>query len=124
MGWLCWNIGWINSRKDIDEVFKRDVIAKDCKVLKSCCRGYTWWVAAVQDPSGDVWAVTCRYHYNPKTGDFGYKWMDESYGPGFYNYPKSYFKLLTPTTSKYANEWRAELVRRWTEKDRKKEEIA
>ena len=118
MGWLCWNIGWIRSRKDIDDIFRNEVVGERYEVLKSCCRGYTWWVAAIKDKeTGDVWAGISRYHYNGKTGEFGYKWMDESYGPGFYRYPKSYFKLLTPTKSQWANEWREEQQKRWRKKD-------
>lgn len=105
MGWLCWNT-WISSRKDIDEIIRKGM-GDRFEVLKSCCRGYTWWVAAIRDKeTGDVWAGIAKYHWNPKAHYFGYKWMDESYGPFFYNYPKSYFKLLTPTKSEFANEWR------------------
>lgn len=114
MGWLCWNIGCIFSRKDIDRIFREQVVGHNHEVLKSCCRGYTWWVAAVRDKtSGEVWAATAKYHYNGKTGEFGYKWMDESYGPCYYNYPKSYFKLLTAPCNEYARVWREEVRKRW-----------
>lgn len=114
MGWLCWNIGMIRSRKDIDDIFRNEVVGRNYEVLKSCCRGYTWWVAAIKDKrTGQVWAGIAKYHYSGSSGEFGYKWMDESYGPYFYNYPKSYFKLLTPTDSEFANEWRAEVQKRW-----------
>ena len=106
MGWLFWNVGRLSSRKEIDEIMKKGM-GDRYEVLKSCCRGYTWWVAAIKDKeTGDIWAGMAKYHYNGRTGEFGYKWMDESYGPFFYNYPKSYFKLLTPTKSEFANEWR------------------
>lgn len=114
MGWMCWHIGYAVSRKEIDRIFREQVVGENYEVLKSCCRGYTWWVAAIRDKrTGQVWAGISKYHFNPKDGMFGYKWMDESYGPYFYNYPKSYFKLLTPTDSKFAQEWRAEVQARW-----------
>ena len=113
MGWLYWNT-WIASRRDIDNIFRNEIVSKNYEVLKSCCRGYTWWVAAIRDKkTGDVWAGIAKYHWNPMTHEFGYKWMDETYGPYFYNYPKSYFKLLTPTPSMFANQWRREVQRRW-----------
>lgn len=40
-------------------------------------------------------------HYN-----FGYKEMDETMGPVYYECPKKILDLLTPTDSKYAVEWR------------------
>ncbi len=106
MGWLCWQT-YVSSRKDIDEIFRKEVISSGYEVLKSCCRGYTWWVAAIKNKkTGDVIAATVKYHWNPRDKMFGYKWMDESYGPYFLGYPKSYFKLLTPTTNEFALEWR------------------
>ena len=114
MGWLCWNIGYVGSRKRIDEIFRNEVVGEGYEVLKSCCRGYTWWVAAIKDKkTGQVIAATVKYHWNPKSHDFAYKWMDESYGPYYYNYPKSYFKLLTPTDCEFAREWRARVQSRW-----------
>lgn len=38
--------------------------------------------------------------------NFSYKDMDETCGPYAYDCPASILKLLTPTTSEYANEWR------------------
>ena len=113
MGWLCWNT-YIGSRKDIDNIFRNEIIGKDFEVLKSCCRGYTWWVAAIRNKkTGQVIAGVAKYHWNPKDMTFGYKWMDETYGPYFYNYPKSYFKLLTPTEDKFAQEWREKVKAGW-----------
>ena len=107
MGWLVWWIGKAGSRKMIDEIFRTQVVGEHHEVLKSCCRGYSWWCAAIRDKrTGQVWAGISKYHYNPKNGEFGYKWMDETYGPYFTNYPKSYFKMLSPTDSEYAKQWR------------------
>ena len=107
MGWMVWHIGRAGSRKDIDRIFREEIVGENFEVLKSCCRGYTWWCAAIRDKkTGQVWAGISKYHFCPSDGSFGYKWMDETYGPYFTNYPKSYFKLLTPTDSEFANEWR------------------
>jgi hypothetical protein len=55
-----------------------------------------------------VFAVVCLIRYYPKDPyyNFGYKDMDESLGPYCYNCPERILTLLTPTNSKYANEWR------------------
>ena len=41
-----------------------------------------------------------------RDGHFGYKDMDESMGPNYYNCPKRILDLLTPTEYEYAQEWR------------------
>jgi len=57
--------------------------------------------------SREVFAVVCRIHYNSKEYfNFGYKDMDETMGPYYYNCPERILNLLTPTTSQYAIEWR------------------
>lgn len=38
--------------------------------------------------------------------NFSYKDMDESMGPCYHNCPESILRLLSPTDSEYANEWR------------------
>ena len=118
MGWLVWYEGRMGSRKEIDRIFRERIVGKRFEVLKSCCRGYTRWCAAVKDKeTGEVFAVMPRYHFCPSDGSFGYKWEDESYGPFFYNYPKSYFDLLTPTDIEFANEWREEMRKRYAQKE-------
>ncbi len=38
------------------------------------------------------------------------KTMDESMGPNYYDMPVSYLKLLSPTSSEYAREWREKVL--------------
>ena len=38
-------------------------------------------------------------------------------GLQIYNYPKSYFDLLTPTDIEFANEWREEMRKRYAQKE-------
>ena len=38
------------------------------------------------------------------------KIMDETFGPGWHDCPEKVFKLLTPTTNKWALEWREQVV--------------
>jgi hypothetical protein len=62
------------------------------------------------DGTRDVWAAVFMLKYNPKDRDgytFGYKDMDETCGPNIDNCPAKILDLLTPTTSEWANQWRA-----------------
>jgi hypothetical protein len=53
-----------------------------------------------------VFAVVILLNYAKGYHNFGYKDMDESCGPVESNCPERILKLLTPTDSEYANEWR------------------
>ena len=55
----------------------------------------------------EVFAVVCLLHYKPNEYyNIGYKDMEESEGPYYYNCPERILKLLTPTTNEYALRWR------------------
>ena len=51
--------------------------------------------------------------------NFGYKDMDESCGPCYYDCPKSILNLLSPTDNKYALEWRRKCYEKAAEKETK-----
>ena len=55
-----------------------------------------------------VVAVVCILSYPKKDPyyNFGYKDMDETMGPYYYDCPEKILKLLTPTNSIHAKEWR------------------
>lgn len=62
--------------------------------------------AAIKDKTtGEIFAII--YLIDLSKGDFGYKAMDKTIHPYYYNCPERIFKLLNPTTSEYANQWRA-----------------
>jgi len=55
----------------------------------------------------EVFAVVCLLDYKPNDYyNFGYKDMEESEGPYYYNCPERILRLLTPTTNEYALKWR------------------
>ena len=57
----------------------------------------------------EVFAAIWLFHYKRSDFDdynFGYKEMDESVGPYYYNCPASILDLLTETKNEYAIEWR------------------
>ena len=83
------------------------------RVLDSCIKQYRTYYAAVErvvdgDPSTRiVLAVVCLIASRPKTQlPFGFKAMDETTGPYESKCPERILKLLTPTDSKRANDWR------------------
>ena len=51
-------------------------------------------------------AMVCLIINTPK--EFGYKDMDETCGPNYYNAPKKLLEMLTPIESEWANQWRAD----------------
>jgi hypothetical protein len=55
-----------------------------------------------------TFAVVCLLDYQPKAHfNFGYKDMEESMNPYYYDCPQSILDLLTPTTNEDALAWRA-----------------
>jgi hypothetical protein len=65
------------------------------------------YMAIKNKETGEVFGCVCLTRWNPKdVYNFGYKDMEESMGPGASDCPEKILKLLTPTTSPYAIEWR------------------
>jgi len=65
-----------------------------------------------------VFGMVCLIHYTRNDYyNFGYKDMDESMGPYYYNCPERILKLLTPTTYQNAIKWRKKC---WEGIERKK----
>lgn len=55
-----------------------------------------------------VWALVLLIHHMPRSYyNFGYKDMDETMGPYYFNCPAKILDLLTPIDNDYANTWRA-----------------
>jgi len=65
-----------------------------------------------------IFGIACLIHYARNDYyNFGYKDMEESMGPFLYSCPERILKLLTPTTYRYAIEWRKKC---WENIERKK----
>jgi len=56
--------------------------------------------------SNIVYAAVVLWSYSKKNGELTTKQMDESMGPGYCGATAKLLKLLTPTDSKYALDWR------------------
>ena len=127
MGWThcsiayCWkdkvvngrHVGVVDRRKECDKLLtwcrtdEKGNVVSSGEVLKSAMVGRTYY-AAVRNNKGEVWAavfLTCGKTKWDNTL-WGYKDMDETMGPSECKCPASILALLTPTDSKWANEWR------------------
>ncbi|MGO5174556.1 hypothetical protein ACTQ2N_05060 [Ruminococcus sp. LCP21S3_E8] len=74
------------------------------KVLKSSMVGTTYYAAVETIKTKEVFAVI--FLTSVRDGEFMYKDMDETENPYECRCPKGILKLLSPTNSEYALEWR------------------
>lgn len=105
-------MGWTFERKEpgvtLKEWFKHFAEVEcrmevlDVEVLGSVI------YAAVRDAGSEqvVGSVILTEAASNPRYNFGYKLMDESMGPMYYECPERIIKLLTPTDSEWANKWR------------------
>ena len=108
MGWTFYDSfyykpnGEVDRKAEIDNGFDAGYT-----VLKSSMVGSTYYAAIKKDKTGEVFAYIALTSSDKKRGyNFGYKSMDETCGPVECQCPQSILKLLTPTDSEWANQWR------------------
>lgn len=91
----------------------------ECDAINTCTDGYRRWKVLKSSMVGTIYygaieistptdrdVVAVVFKTYTDGGDFGYKDMDETMIPCYYDCPKSILDLLTPTDNEYANEWR------------------
>ena len=105
MGWTWYNAtewkgGKINRKAECDKQFT--YANSPYEVLKSSMVGTTYYAAVKK---GDI-VFAAVFLTSTDGWDFGYKDMDETVGPYYYDCPQSILKLLTPTDNETANNWR------------------
>lgn len=112
MGWLCYDI-YTSPKKECDRLLNYEDENIIQETLGSCMKGNVYYAAVSRTNkttnTNIVFAAVFRTFYSPrakKEPNFGYKDMDETMHPYYYDFPEKYFKLLTPTDNKYAIEWR------------------
>lgn len=107
MGWL---FGYYERRTLIEHL----VNGNGVKTLKHFLSGNNLW--CVHEHDGQRWACLYLLRGSPRIKDdpynWGYKDVDETMGPNEISFPYTWLDLLTPTDSKYANEWRARVKAR------------
>ena len=111
MGWTSYNAthykkGKIDRIAEVKSLFEGE---ENYKVLKASSVGSTVYMAIEKEVDGEkivfgavyLTSINMKDYYN-----FSYKDIDETSGPCERECPESILKLLTPTDSKWANEWR------------------
>jgi hypothetical protein len=73
--------------------------------------------------AGEVWALVILMQRTRGEHNFGYKEMDETVGPGYYDAPARILDALTPTEHEWANQWRAECRKHLTKRETVKQEV-
>lgn len=121
MGWL---FGW-NTRKELADHL---ISGNGVRTLKHCFKGNNLW--AVQEYTHPETNVTTRFialyllrgrnkpSFDYHSDGWGYKDMDESAGPYYYNCPLAYLDMV-PDPGGYATEWRAKVREYWAKRNRK-----
>jgi hypothetical protein len=114
MGWTYYYKNWKTIQEFFEKQFRTDSENIKFTVLDSSLVNRQEAYAAIkyQDIESNkeyVFAATYLVRFNRGYYNFGYKDMDESCGPGMYNCPERIMKLLTPTESNYAIEWRKKM---------------
>ena len=110
MGWLSFNVESTKNRKQImDDQFNSEHL----EVVKSAMVGTVYYAAVKSLKQGKIFGLVCLTSVqNKEWYNFGYKDMDESMGPAYYDCPKSILDLLSPTEYEWAKEWRAQCYKR------------
>lgn len=110
-------MGWLFSTNWPTRASMREHLCNDngLKTIKSCWKGNNLW--AVQEftyDQGEKAGQTVRFialylvRWHGDCQGWGYKDMDESAGPYYYNCPISYLDMV-PDPGGYATEWRAKV---------------
>lgn len=120
MGWTGYhasyytNRGTVDRKKELDTHFNTENENATWKVLKSSMVGSVYYAAVEYTPKVEadrskhcVFGLVCLTSVDMKDyHNFSYKDMSEDMGPAESNCPVSILKLLSPTNSEFATEWR------------------
>lgn len=107
-------MGWLFGHYERSTLVKHLTDGNGVKTIKHCLVGNNLW--CVHEHDGQRWACLYLLRGSPRIKDdpynWGYKDVCESMGPNEISFPYTWLDLLTPTDSKYANEWRARVKAR------------
>lgn len=116
MGWSWYNAkhyknGNVDRKAECDEMCTFETEKKTNRVLKSTMVGKMYYAAIEttykEVPKREVWAAVFITGTNSKDYyNFGYKDMDETMHPYYYDCPNSILELLTETDNENARTWR------------------
>ena len=109
---MGWTYTYKRKGQSIEDFFKERWENDHFKILK--CRTYFrrelyMLCTAIPKDGGPAtnFAAMCLIHFCPRDRDynFGYKDMDQSCGPNYYNCPDEILDAISPTDSENANNW-------------------
>lgn len=120
MGWTFYNVmtdytGKVNRKAECDKLLTWNSDRSAGKVIKSAMRGSVYYAAFEHTDklTNEVKVVGAVFLTSSdiKNGcNFGYKDMDETCGPGYYDCPLSIIKLLSETDNQAALDWRKKCI--------------
>jgi len=114
MGWdgtrpTFWKNGKVDRKAEVDNRFTWENEDARVSVKKSAMKSTTWYGAVERydkiTQKSVVIGVVALTRMD-REGYFMVKTMDETSGPYCYECPESILKLLSPTDSEWANQWR------------------
>jgi len=122
---MGWTFPFNASRSDVVEDLTRDQKTANggvFRTLRKCFRGNTMYALHESGPEGETrkWIAVYLLQRDASSGDWGYKDMDESMHPYYFDCPVSYLDEADEPTSDGAREWRAEVRRLAAERTSKK----
>ena len=107
MGWLY---GW-NSKQELVKHLEDLEENANYTIVKSTTIGNHWWAVIEGKPGssleGERLAVLCLLGSHDR--EWGYKDMDETMGPYYYDCPISYLSMLTEPRNDSARAWREQV---------------
>ena len=125
MGWTYYQATYYKKGGKIDRLEQcRAEFSKYpswATIVKDIIVGNVYYAAMKSSKSGEIWALIVVTETDGN--EFGYKNMDETYGPCYYDCPIGILKLLSPTENEYAKEWRKNCYAA-IEQKRKKQKLA
>ncbi len=125
MGWTSYQAiyytrsGAVDRKAECDRIFTEDSKFGKWEVLKSSMHGSVYYAAVRRTrPDGESYVFGAVCLTSVDRGEFYYKDMDESMGPGCYDCPVSILNMLSPTDNEWALAWRAACRERAKNKNR------
>ena len=118
MGWTSYLATQYKNGK-IDRKAECDKLFNEGAVVKSAMVGSIYY-AAIKCKDESICAVVIKTSVSGN--EFAYKAMDETMNPFYYDCPLSILKLLSPTNSVYAQEWRKTCYERLEKKKEARKE--
>jgi len=117
MGWTSTDAKYYKKNGKVDVKAEcDDMFIDECKVLKSSMVGNTYFAAVYYEGKVIAMITETSTKVDDQGFNFHYKGFSEACGSYNYNCPKGILDLLTPTESKWANEWRQKCYERLAKK--------